>query len=299
MKFDFEEINLIPQKSIVESRSECDTSIKFGNFEFKMPVIPANMECVLNTNLAIKLAEKGYFYIMHRFENDILSFIRQVTDINRENFKWLDCHAKVLPISISIGVNDDSYTLLENLQALNLKVDYITIDIAHGHSIKMEKMLKHLKEIMPDVFIIAGNVTTLDAVSDLAKWGADSVKVGIGPGCFTPDSLVLTDKGYKSLQNINIGDNVLTHKNNLKKVLNKISYIGEQDLLKINNLPACSQTHEFYVINRIDKELVNESNLDEYAYWVQAKDLDKTKHLLIKNNNFYTGKNKFYKEIQF
>ena len=146
----------------------------------------------------------------------------------------------------------------------------------------MEKMLKHLKKTMPDVFVIAGNVTTLDAVNDLVIWGADSIKVGIGPGCFTTDSLVLTDKGYKSLQEINIGDNVLTHRNRFKKVLNNESYTGEQDLIKINNLPACSQTHEFYVIDKTNKELVCESNVEEYAYWVKAKDLDKTKHLIIK-----------------
>ena len=205
MKFDFEEINLIPQKSIVESRSECDTSIKFGNFGFKMPIIPANMECVLDTKLAIKLAENGYFYIMHRFENDVISFIQQVTDINRENFKWLDCHAKVLPISISIGVNEDSYTLLENIQALNLKVDYITVDIAHGHSIKMEKMLKYLKEKMPAVFVIAGNVTTPEAVMDLVLWGADALKVGIGPGsaCTTWPT---TGFGSRNCQASTVGD---------------------------------------------------------------------------------------------
>lgn len=171
MKFDFDDINLIPKKCIVGSRSECETKLKFGNFEFKLPIVPANMECVLDTLLAEKLSLNGYFYILHRFYTDdqIIEFIKQMISKN-------------LFVSISVGVNDDSYKLLDEILNQNLKVDFITVDIAHGHSIKMEKMLKHLKEIMPDVFIIAGNVSTVEGVFELEKWGADAIKVGIGPG---------------------------------------------------------------------------------------------------------------------
>ena len=59
-KFDYDDINLIPKYSIVNSRSECDTSIKIGNNLFKNPIIPANMESVINEELAIKLAKEGY-----------------------------------------------------------------------------------------------------------------------------------------------------------------------------------------------------------------------------------------------
>jgi len=81
-----------------------------------------------------------------------------------------------------LGVNQDSYDLIGKITKDELKVDFITIDIAHGHSIKMEQMIKFLKENMPNTFIIAGNVSTVDAVFELEKWGADAVKVGIGPG---------------------------------------------------------------------------------------------------------------------
>lgn len=169
MKFEFEQINLIPRKSIVESRSECDTSVKFGNFTFKMPVIPANMECVINEELAIKLASNGYFYIMHRFVDNIISFIEKMNNLN-------------LITSISIGVNEESYDLIKSIANLGLKLDFITIDIAHGHSIKMERMLNWLRQQMPDSFLIAGNVSTIKAVEELTSWGADCIKIGIGPG---------------------------------------------------------------------------------------------------------------------
>lgn len=169
MKFDFENINLIPKKSIVESRSECDTSTKFGNFTFQMPIVPANMEAVINTDIAIKLASSGHFYVMHRFDINQIEFIRQMKELQ-------------LYSSISIGVNDDSYQLIEDLIKSDLVPHYITIDIAHGHSIKMERMLKFVKEKLPHTFIIAGNISTPEAVEDLQNWGADALKCGIGPG---------------------------------------------------------------------------------------------------------------------
>lgn len=50
--FDYEDIQLIPNKCIVESRSECNTSVKFGPRTFKLPVVPANMQTVMNEELA-------------------------------------------------------------------------------------------------------------------------------------------------------------------------------------------------------------------------------------------------------
>jgi hypothetical protein len=184
--------------------------------------------------------------------------------------------------SISLGVNEDSYKIVDELKSTYLCPDLITLDIAHGHSIKMEKMIKYIKENLPTTFIIAGNISSGDAVRDLEEWGADAVKVGIGPGCFIPTSEVKTIEGLKSLQNILIGDSVLTHKNRYKKVIDKHIYYSEQELLKINNLPPCTETHEFYVIEKSKRELVNDENLSEFAFWVKSKDLDKNKHLLIK-----------------
>lgn len=174
-RFNFNDINLIPKYSIVNSRSECNTNIKLGKFEFKNPVIPANMESVIDEDIAIKLAKNGYFYVMHRFNIDMKNFIKTMKDLN-------------LISSISIGVNEESYLLLDELIKDDLIPDYITIDIAHGHCKKMKKMLKELMKLkfdiekFKDVFIIAGNVSSMEATVDLDKWGADAIKIGIGNG---------------------------------------------------------------------------------------------------------------------
>jgi IMP dehydrogenase len=57
------------------------------------------------------------------------------------------------------------------------------IDIAHGHSVLMEDMIKWMRTKWGnEVFIMAGNVATGDGARDLAEWGVDMVKCGVGPG---------------------------------------------------------------------------------------------------------------------
>ena len=173
--FDYEDIQLIPRKCVVKSRRECDTSIKFGKHVFRMPVVPSNMETVIDEKLAITLAKENYFYVMHRFDEEArIPFIKKMNELG-------------LFTSISVGVKDYEYDFILKLKKLNLIPDYITIDIAHGHSDSVINMIKHIKTHLNDTFVIAGNVGTPEAVIDLEKAGADATKVGIGPGkvCIT------------------------------------------------------------------------------------------------------------------
>ena len=173
--FDYEDIQLIPAKCIVNSRSECDTSITLGGRTFKLPVVPANMQTIIDEKVATYLAENGYFYIMHRFNPE--KRIQFIKDMKEKN----------LFASISVGVKDEEYAFIEELKAENLSPEYITIDIAHGHSNAVINMIQHIKKYLPESFVIAGNVGTPEAVRELENAGADATKVGIGPGkvCIT------------------------------------------------------------------------------------------------------------------
>ena len=172
--FDYDNILLLPRKCRVQSRSECDTSVTLGQYSFRLPVVPANMKTVVNESICEWLAHNGYFYVMHRFDLDNVQFVK-------------DCKAKNMFASISLGVKQADYDTVAQLLALGLVPDYITIDIAHGHSDNVQRMIAHLKEKMPSAFVIAGNVGTPEAIIDLENWGADATKVGIGPGkvCIT------------------------------------------------------------------------------------------------------------------
>ena len=172
--FDYDNILLLPRKCRVQSRAECDTGVTLGKHTFRLPVVPANMKTVVNESICEWLATNGYFYVMHRFDLDNLKFVR-------------DCKTKGMYASVSLGVKQADYDTVAAWRAEGLCPDYITIDIAHGHSDNVHRMITHLKEHLPDAFIIAGNVGTPEAVIDLETWGADATKVGIGPGkvCIT------------------------------------------------------------------------------------------------------------------
>jgi GMP reductase len=172
--FDYDNILLLPRKCRVESRAECDASVELGGQRFRIPVVPANMKTVVNESICIWLAQNGYFYVMHRFDLDNVQFVK--------NMK-----AQGLYASISLGVKKPDYAVVDQLLSLGLAPEYVTIDIAHGHSDSVKDMIGYLKEKMPSTFIIAGNVATPEAVIDLENWGADATKVGIGPGkvCIT------------------------------------------------------------------------------------------------------------------
>lgn len=169
--FDFGDINLIPELGIVNSRNECDTSIRLGNYSFRNPVYPSNMSSVITYTMARELARNGYFYTMHRFLTDEahLHIIKLMIDDN-------------LIVSISVGIGEKWEAFLKTLSTNNIKPEFITIDIAHGHSLAMEIMIKFIKNLFPETFIIAGNVCTADGAIALHMYGANAVKIGIAPG---------------------------------------------------------------------------------------------------------------------
>lgn len=171
--FDYKNVRLLPEECQVESRGEVDTEAPFGPLSFKIPVVPANMSTVIGEDLAIWLATNGYFYVMHRFDVDAVDFTRRM-------------HEAGLFASISIGIKDSDYALIDEL-AKFAQPEYLTIDVAHGHSIYVNEILKYARNRLKDSFIIVGNVATGFAVKTLESHGADAVKVGIGPGsaCLT------------------------------------------------------------------------------------------------------------------
>lgn len=178
----YSDVHLVPKYSNVATRSVVSTYQQLGKKSFKLPVIPANMRAVINVDLARWLSDNNYMYIMHRFGFDIVEFVRTANTELWEN------------ISISVGVRDEDYSIITKLASLKLTVDYITVDIAHGHCRAMKDIIGHIQRCLPETYIIAGNVATTEGVKDLTRWGAHCVKVGIGQGhvCTTKDKTGFT-----------------------------------------------------------------------------------------------------------
>ena len=159
---------------------------------------------------------------------------------------------------------------------------YICIDIAHGTLSELYDVCKRIKVIWgKQVVIMTGNIANPSSYAFYADAGIDYMRVGVGGGCFTPDMCVITKNGLKKICEIQIGDEVLTHTGEFHKVTHVHEYQRIEKLVRVNNI-ECTKNHLFYVVNKNDREKITEDNIQEYAYWVPASELDKKKHLLVK-----------------
>ncbi|MDE0949610.1 MAG: IMP dehydrogenase, partial [Candidatus Thioglobus sp.] len=93
-----------------------------------------------------------------------------------------------LIVAAAVGVGKGTGDRISAL--VKAGVDVIVIDTAHGHSQGVIDRVIKTKKDFPNLEIIAGNIATAQAALDLAKAGADSVKVGIGPGSICTTRIV-------------------------------------------------------------------------------------------------------------
>jgi len=184
-------------------------------------------------------------------------------------------------IAISVGTNKEEYEKArEAIATCNL--NWVCIDIANGYSEHFVDFVRKVRSDYPKLNIIAGNVVTADMTQELILAGADIVKIGIGGGCFSAGSQVNTECGLKSIEDIVVGDFVWTHKNRLRKVLNTFTHEGKYEFVVINGIES-TPNHEYYVLNKKFKDIVNDDNIHEYAEWVSAESLTKEYFLLEMN----------------
>ncbi len=168
----FDDICLVPQYNNVGSRLEPKANTQLtSDIPMDIPIVASNMESVTGPELADVLIEAGSVPIFPRMVLDLLPPLlhRYPTAF----FSW--------------GVRDP-LTFVKHIVYTPAGVTSewatpkVCLDIAHGHSSRMEHAIKLLKDKYPRIQIIAGSVCTARAVHDLVNWGADAIRVGIGPG---------------------------------------------------------------------------------------------------------------------
>lgn len=157
----------------------------------------------------------------------------------------------------------------------------VCIDLANGHMKCLLDLVKELKAKYGDsMLIMTGNIANPKTYADYEKAGVDYCRVSIGTGCFTGDMLVETSNGLRPIKDIKIGDRVKTHTGDYEEVTDTMSFYRNEKLYDIDGI-KCTGNHEFYAIKQEDIDKVTEDNVDEYAFWVRADELDKSKHYLI------------------
>ncbi len=87
---------------------------------------------------------------------------------------------KRLRVGAAVGVGAEALTRAKLLAEAG--VDVVAVDVAHGHSRGVAEMVSQLKQALPQVEVIGGNVASRAGAKLLASAGADAVKVGVGPG---------------------------------------------------------------------------------------------------------------------
>ena len=183
----FDDVLLEPKYSDIKSRSEVDMGNHLSETAYlELPVISSPMDTVTEDEMAWAIYDEGGLGVVHRYN----TVEEQVTLIKkRRGFK-----------AAAIGVTGEYE---ERACALfDAGIHYLCLDVAHGHHVLVKNALKTLRELFGDtVHLMAGNVATLEAFNDLADWGANSIRVGIGGGSIC-STRINTGHGVPTFQSI-------------------------------------------------------------------------------------------------
>ncbi len=184
--YTYNDVLIEPQYSEIASRSTVKLDTKVGNISLKLPVISANMRNVTGEKMAASIAIDGGLGLLHRFctIEDNTTMFHKAIDLYNSDERG---RPSTTNIGVSIGVKDEERKRFDALYEAGARI--FCIDVAHGHHVLVKNMLKWLNEQIflwvrnerKNITIIAGNVATKEGYADLVDWGADAVKVGIGP----------------------------------------------------------------------------------------------------------------------
>lgn len=271
IRYGYNDVMLQPATvSYVEHRSECNPfkSVNIlGGEKSMLPIFTAPMSTVVddeNADLFIK--------------NSIIPIVPRNIPIEKR-IEML-CNGYWVALSMT-----EFETYLTDKDIVYTNPIHTLIDVANGHMEKIFQVSKKAKEIHKNIEIMAGNIANPATYEKYCEAGIDYVRVGIGggSGCIVSGTDVITKEGIKKIEDIDVGDMLKTHNNNFKEVTSFITYKNTKELLRINNEVTCTKNHKFYVVNKSDKDSINDDNIKDYAYWVEADKLDKKKHFLIKS----------------
>ncbi len=196
IKLDFKDVLIRPKRSTLFSRKDVnitrDYQFKWSGHKYHgVPIIAANMDGVGTFEMAKAFIKNkcGMSVALHKHYplEDLIKFF----DEYNSQSVWY-----------SIGMaSADSEKLNEFLKLRPSKIDKICIDVANGYSEHFVDFVKYIRDQLPDITIMAGNVVTGEMVEELILSGVDVVKVGIGPGsvCTTRK---MTGVGYPQLSAI-------------------------------------------------------------------------------------------------
>lgn len=173
----FNDVLLVPGYSDFK-REDLNTSTKLSkNITLESPLLSSPMDTVTESDLAIALAQAGGMGFIHRN----LTVTDQATEVAKVKDKK---HKVGAAIGVSIGYEERIEALMQ------AGVDMVILDSAHGYTSFMLDVLKHIKKTYPSLEVMAGNIATYDAAAAFVAAGADSLRIGMGPGAICTTRIV-------------------------------------------------------------------------------------------------------------
>lgn len=273
IKLDFKDVLIRPKRSTLASRKDVSLERKYtfkhsGKVYHGVPIMAANMDGVGTLEMADALAQHKLFTCLTK-SYDEADIGKHIYGIGTDFF------------AVSTGTGERDLERLNRILNAYPEIQYICIDVANGYSEHFSAFVNKVRNKYPKHTIIAGNVVTADMTQELILNGADIVKVGIGPGCFAPGQKVITADGLKNIEDIQVGEEVLTHTGSYKTVTNTFKFDDKKTIVNVNGIKA-TPNHEFYVLHKKYREVITSDNIHQYAEWIEAKDLTKD-YLLLKH----------------
>jgi IMP dehydrogenase len=173
----FDDVLLVPTYTEIRSRSIPNLETEIAGIKLKTPIISSPMDTITESPMAIAMGLAGGMGIIHRFmsPSEQIDNVRSIIK-NEEKLKVS------IPKVAAIGLGSSEISRFKELWS-SVPLDAVLIDVANGHSSYMVEGLGKVKDIAPDVKIIAGNIATGEGFYFLAKTGmVDAIRVGIGSG---------------------------------------------------------------------------------------------------------------------
>jgi len=173
----FDDVLLVPTYTEVRSRSVPKLDTEIAGIKLTAPMISSPMDTVTEAKMAIAMGLAGGMGVIHRF----MSPGEQVDNL-RSVVRAEEAHKKEIPKVAAVGLGSYEVARFKELWS-SVPLDAVLIDVANGHSSYMAEGLGRIKDIAPDVKIIAGNVATGEGFYFLGNTGmVDAVRGGIGSG---------------------------------------------------------------------------------------------------------------------
>lgn len=204
----FDDINLLPNYSEVNSRDDVSLETCIGNVKLSHGIIPSNMSTICGYEMAKYMLDTGGVGFIHR-GNTIKERCDIVTQLKTAEPKYFvkNYNQYRERIAVSVGCKTPEQALNETKQIVNAGSNHVVIDVAHGRSWRVVQAIQLIKQWNPNIVVTAGNVADYPGFKTLWVAGADVIKVGVsggsvcgtnrvtGFGCPTLTSLLLIQQG--------------------------------------------------------------------------------------------------------